>query len=185
MPLSIFTWDDFINIPERDCAHPSIYLLTLLIEGGSLMTTALSIKHPLFRQTVGFDRFNDLFETLAAEPKNSYPPYDIVKVSEDTYHITLAVAGFSEENIDITVEKDTLIISASHAQPKTDSESVDAESVYLHRGIAKRNFAQKFRLADHMKVTQADMQNGLLTVTLVREIPEEKKPQQIQINSLN
>ena len=149
------------------------------------MTTALSIKHPLFRQTVGFDRFNDIFETLAAEPKSSYPPYDIVKVSEDTYHITLAVAGFSEENIDITVEKDTLVISAAHAQADAENAQHSTESVYLHRGIAKRNFAQKFRLADHMKVTQADMQNGLLTVTLVREVPEEKKPQQIKINSLN
>ena len=152
------------------------------------MTTALSIKHPLFRQTVGFDRFNDLFETLASEPKTSYPPYDIVKVSDDTYHITLAIAGFTEDNIDITVENDTLIISASHATQsnrEAGEEATASESVYLHRGIAKRNFAQKFRLADHMKVTSADMKNGLLTVTLVREIPEEKKPQQIKINTVN
>ena len=148
------------------------------------MTNALSLS-PLFRQTVGFDRFNDLFETVAAENnhKPSFPPYDIVKVSEHDYHITMAIAGYDESDITITVENDTLTVAAAHDSQHQEDEST--ELVYLHRGIAKRNFSQKFRLADHMKVTGADMTNGLLTVSVTREIPEEKKPQTIQINSKN
>lgn len=148
------------------------------------MTNALSLS-PLFRQTVGFDRFNELFETVAADNnhKPSFPPYDIVKVSENDYHITMAIAGYDKNDITITVENDTLTVAATHDSQKQEGEN--AELVYLHRGIAKRNFSQNFRLADHMKVTGADMTNGLLTVHVTREIPEEKKPQQIQINSKN
>lgn len=145
------------------------------------MSTALSLS-PLFRQSVGFDRFNDLFETLS-EPQNkpSFPPYDIVKVTENDYQITMAIAGYDESDITITRENDTLTIAASHDNEKLEAEQVNKE--YLHRGIAKRNFSQKFRLADHMKVTGADMRNGLLTIHINREIPEEKKPQQISINA--
>ncbi|NRB37211.1 MAG: Hsp20 family protein [Pseudomonadales bacterium] len=153
------------------------------------MTTAQtiklsSIKHPLFRQTIGFDRFNELFETLATEPqhKSSFPPYDIIKMSDNDYHITMAVAGFSEADINITVENETLTISCTHADKKQAENTANNEVVYLHRGIAKRHFSQKFRLDDHMKVSAATMENGLLTLQLHREIPEEMKPQQIQIN---
>lgn len=145
------------------------------------MSAALSLS-PLFRQSVGFDRFNDLFETLS-EPqhKPSFPPYDIVKVTENDYQITMAVAGYDESDISITLENETLTIAASHDNEKL--EATHATREYLHRGIAKRNFSQKFRLADHMKVKDADMQNGLLTINISREIPEEKKPQKISINS--
>jgi len=145
------------------------------------MSTALSLS-PLFRQSVGFDRFNDLFETLS-EPQNksSFPPYDIVKVTENDYQITMAIAGYDKSDISITLENETLTIAASHDNEKLEKEHAKRE--YLHRGIAKRNFSQKFRLADHMKVKGADMMNGLLTININREIPEEKKPQKIMINT--
>lgn len=135
---------------------------------------------PLMRQTVGFDRFNDLFETLLSDKEDrfeAYPPYNIEKVDEDGYRVTVAVAGFGEEDINIVVQDDRLVISASRMDKKED----EGRS-YLHRGIAQRSFERTFRLADHIKVVDAAMENGLLTVSLVREIPEEKKPRMIPIN---
>ncbi len=134
---------------------------------------------PLMRQTVGFDRFNDLFESLMndkPERFETYPPYNIEKTGEDAYRITLAVAGFSEKDLDITVHDDTLVVSG-----KTE-KSEESSGEYLHRGIATRAFERSFRLADHIKVEQASMDNGLLTIALVREVPEEKKPRMIPIN---
>ncbi len=135
---------------------------------------------PLMRQSVGFDRFNDLFETLLNDKEDrfeSYPPYNIEKNENDEYLITVAVAGFSEEDINIIVQDDRLSISASHS----DKEKT-AEKSFLHRGIATRSFERSFRLADHIRVVDATMENGLLTVALVREVPEEKKPRMIPIN---
>jgi molecular chaperone IbpA len=155
-------------------------MLTLLNTGGLIMATALSLS-PLFRQSVGFDRFNDLFETLNADNdhKNVYPPYDIIKNGENQYQIVMAVAGFQEADITITLENDTLKVSGK-------SEPTPEEStVYLHRGIARRAFERSYRLADHMKVQNASLTNGLLSITIEREIPAEKKPQVIAINSAN
>ena len=135
---------------------------------------------PLMRQSVGFDRFNDLFETLLNDKEDrfeSYPPYNIEKNENDEYLITVAVAGFSEEDINIIVQDDRLSISASH----TDKEA-KKEKNFLHRGIATRSFERTFRLADHIRVVDASLDNGLLSVSLVREIPEEKKPRMIPIN---
>ena len=144
------------------------------------MATALSLS-PIFRQSVGFDRFNDLFDALAEqEPRNSFPPYDIVKTGEHSYQIVMAIAGYAENDIDISVEKDTLKVSAAQGT----SEQTDVQ--YIHRGIAKRNFERSFRLADHMKVETANLDNGLLTISLYREVPEEQKLRKIEINqSLN
>jgi len=146
------------------------------------MATALSLS-PLFRQSVGFDRFNDLFETLAAETPNktSFPPYDIVKNGEDNYEISMAVAGFAQNEIAITLENDTLSVKGQHTE-QSSKEETENDKQYLYRGIAKRNFERSFRLADNMKVKNASMENGLLKVSLQREIPEEKKPQLIAIN---
>lgn len=143
------------------------------------MATALSLT-PLFRQTVGFDRFNDLFEALNAESdiKNAFPPYDIVKTGENHYRIVMAIAGYSEQDIHITLDKDTLKITG-----KIENETENDNTVYLHRGIAKRSFERNFRLADHMRVEHAELTNGLLVVSLFREIPEEKKPQMIPIRT--
>ena len=137
---------------------------------------------PLMRQTVGFDRFNDLFETLLNDKEDRFescPPYNIEKSEDDEYLITVAVAGFSEEDINIVVQDDRLTISAS----RTQKEQGEKKS-YLHRGIATRNFDRVFRLADHIRVVDATLDNGLLSVSLVREVPEEKKPRMIPINGV-
>ena len=136
---------------------------------------------PLMRQTVGFDRFNDLFESLLSDSADkhfeAYPPYNIEKLGEDEYRITLAVAGFGEKDLDIMVENDRLTVSG-----KQEPRGEEQEKTYLHRGIAARNFERVFRLADHIRVESADLSDGLLTIGLVREIPEEKKPRMIPIS---
>lgn len=134
---------------------------------------------PLMRQTIGFDRFNDLFETMLNESSDksfeAYPPYNIEKLGDDNYRITIAVAGFKEADLDITLEHDRLTVSGAMGDNRDDVE-------YLHRGIATRNFQRTFRLADHILVESADLSDGLLTIDLQREIPEEKKPRMIPIN---
>ncbi len=140
------------------------------------MATALSLS-PLFRQSVGFDRFNDLFDAMAEqEPRNSFPPYDIIKTGEHSYQIVMAIAGYAEGDLDISLEKETLKVFATQGT----SEQNDVQ--YIHRGIAKRNFERTFRLADHMKVEAAKLDNGLLTISLYREVPEEQKLRKIEIN---
>lgn len=132
---------------------------------------------PLFRNTVGFDRFNDLFESLASseELSNGYPPYNIEKHGEDRYGITMAVAGFTEKDLNITSERDRLTVTG-----RIDSRN-EEDVEFLYRGIATRAFERVFRLADYMKVTGAQIKDGLLRIELVREIPEEQKPRTIQI----
>ena len=141
--------------------------------------TALSLS-PLFRSTIGFDKFDELFESvLNAEEttSTSYPPYNIERKGEDDYTITMAIAGFGEEDITIQTQNNELIVSG-----KIEEKSEDTDTEYLHKGIATRAFERSFKLADHMIVTDADLSNGLLKVNLVREIPEEKKPRLISIN---
>jgi molecular chaperone IbpA len=132
---------------------------------------------PLFRSTIGFDRLNDLFETAMREdPSSSYPPYNIEKLGENEYRILMAVAGFAQDDINITVQKNLLTVSArGHEAPKNVT--------YLYKGIGNRSFERKFSLADHMKVAGANLENGLLSIELIREIPEEVKPKQIVINA--
>lgn len=143
------------------------------------MTTTLSLT-PLFRSTVGFDRFNDLFQSLMQgdEGANGYPPYNIEKRGEGRYGITMAVAGFTENDLNITVERDSVIVSGR-------IENRDDEVEYLYHGIAARPFERTFRLADYMKVTGAEIRNGLLRIDLVREVPEEQKPRTIHIRGAN
>ncbi len=136
---------------------------------------------PLMSKSVGFDRFNDLFESLLDdrdEGSFTYPPYNIEKVGDDDYRIVMAVAGFGEDDLNITAQDDKLIVTG-HIQEK-DKESQD--STYLHRGIATRAFERTFRLADHIKIQGADLKDGLLTISLQREIPDEKKPRMIPIS---
>lgn len=130
---------------------------------------------PLYRSTVGFDQLATLLDTVtkdAAEP--GYPPYNIELIGEAAYRITMAVAGFSEKELSIETKQNELTISG-------DREQKDETNKYLHRGIAARSFERRFQLADHVKVTGADLENGLLNVDLVREIPEEMRPRQITI----
>jgi molecular chaperone IbpA len=133
---------------------------------------------PLFRSTIGFDRLARLVDSAArfdtATP--AYPPYNIESTGEDSYRLTMAVAGFARDEIDITVEKNSLVISG-----KAQKEDEETQGRFLHRGIARRAFERRFSLADHIKVNGASLDNGLLHVDLVREVPEEAKPRQIKI----
>jgi molecular chaperone IbpA len=139
------------------------------------MRTNLNFS-PLFRSTIGFDRVFDLLENASRmQSFDSWPPYDIVRTTEDSYRITMAVAGFSEDELSITHEPNLLVVSGN----KPDEDGGD----YLHRGIPGRSFERRFELADHVKVTNADLANGLLTISLVRELPEEMKPRRIQIRT--
>ncbi len=133
---------------------------------------------PLFRSTVGFDRMTQLMDAAMTRPEqvDGYPPYNIEKQGDDKYRITLAVAGFGPDDIDITVKETSLVVSA---KSETDSN----ERTYLHRGIAGRAFERSFQLADHLVVKDADMENGLLHVDLERIVPEELKPRRIEISS--
>ncbi len=145
------------------------------------MTNLLSFS-PLMRNSVGFDRFNDLFESLIEGTEDrfdAYPPYNIEKLGEDEYRIVMAVAGFTENDLNITAHGDALLINGRIEERDENNSS------YLHRGIATRAFQRSFRLADYIKVTGAEMKNGLLTINLIREVPEGKKPRMIQINTFD
>ena len=131
---------------------------------------------PLYRSSIGFDRFNDLFESALAGDTVSYPPYNVIKKSDDEYRIEIAAAGMTESDLDLQVEKDVLTIASAKRETSDDTQ-------YLHRGIAGRAFQRRFELADHVKVNSARLDNGLLTIELVREIPEERRPRRIQIGS--
>ena len=132
---------------------------------------------PLYRSTVGFDRVFDLLDRATrVEPMTNWPPYNIEKTGEDQYRITMALAGFSPEDIELVQKENTLFVSG---QKHLESEGVDV----LHRGIATRTFKQSFDVADHVKVTAASLQNGLLTIDLKREIPEALKPRRIELTS--
>ena len=132
---------------------------------------------PLYRSSIGFDRFGALLDSaLRTEHKpTGYPHYDIQVLDENSYAITLAVAGFDQSELDIQTEKNLLTVKGNKDNPEQQSN-------YLHRGIANRSFERKFNLADHVEVTAAELKNGLLTIQLLREIPEAMKPKSIVIN---
>jgi molecular chaperone IbpA len=131
---------------------------------------------PLYRSAIGFDRLAQLFDEAArTDAQPSYPPYNIELVSEDKYRIVMALAGFDRSELDIETENDTLKVVGR-------KQKDDAKRTFLHRGIAARDFEQRFRLADHVKVVSAKFDNGLLSIELVREIPEALKPRKIEIN---
>ena len=134
--------------------------------------------NPLLRSSIGFDRFGRLFEQMGRmdDGAPTYPPYNIEKSGEDDYRISMAVAGFSQDEIELTVKENMLIVKAD-AMPEKDG------ATYLHRGIAGRGFERRFELADTIKVVGADLQNGLLHIDLVREVPEHKKPRKIAIGT--
>ena len=137
---------------------------------------------PLFRSTVGFDRFDEVFDSVfgAAPNPTGYPPYNIEKGADDTYRIVMAVAGFKDEEIDVTVENGTLTVQGKTEKVEQSTEA-QPQVVFLHRGIAARNFERRFALADYIQVAGAKLENGLLTIDLVREVPEAAKPRRIAI----
>jgi len=131
---------------------------------------------PFYRASVGFDRVFDLLDSVAGQAgSNGYPPYNIEKAGENAYKIVMAVAGFAESELNVSQKENELLVSG---QAAANGEN---EKQYLYRGIAGRNFERRFQLADHVKVVSAKLTNGLLTIELQREIPEEKKPRTISI----
>jgi molecular chaperone IbpA len=135
---------------------------------------------PLLRATVGFDRMVNMLDTATRldESAPSYPPYNIEKTGEDNYRIVMAVAGFGEADIEVTAKENNLVIAGKKGKAETVAER------YLHRGIATRAFERRFDLADHIRVTGARLENGLLHVELVRELPEAMKPRSIAIETV-
>ncbi len=135
---------------------------------------------PLFRHSVGFDRFDDLINNaLRADQSGGYPPYDIMRDADGRYRIVMAVAGFREPELNITVQENELRVSGRVEVAANDEEG----RTWLHRGIARRAFERTFRLADHVRVTGAALKDGLLTVHLEQLVPEEAKPQMVPIQS--
>lgn len=134
---------------------------------------------PLYRSAIGFDRLAQLFDDAQrTESAPSYPPYNIELIAEDKYCISMAVAGFDRSELEIESERDTLKITGR-------KQKEDAPRNFLHRGIAARDFEHRFRLADHVKVVSARLDNGLLNIELIREIPEVYKPRRILIDGDN
>lgn len=133
---------------------------------------------PLFRSMIGFDRLSNALETAYRSEPGGYPPYNIEVSGENDYRITMAVAGFSEKDLSIEVKENILTVSGGRTE-----ESDQPETRYLYRGIANRSFERKFQLADYVRVVDARLENGLLHVSLRREIPEAMKPRQIEIRS--
>ena len=133
---------------------------------------------PLYRSTIGFDRIGSLLDTLNAFEGDApaYPPYNIERVGENDYRICMAVAGFSDSDLDIEVKEHTLTI---RGERRVEQEN----STYLHRGIAGRSFERRFQLADYVVVKGAELENGLLHVDLVRELPEAMKPRSVEITT--
>ena len=131
---------------------------------------------PLYRATVGFDQMADLMDRVLANDVQSqtYPPYNIEKTAEDAYRISIAVAGFADQDLNVEVKEKALVVSARKAEE-------DEERSYMHRGIATRAFERRFHLADHVKVVGASHENGMLHIDLEREIPEALKPRRIEI----
>ncbi|MGB0937312.1 MAG: Hsp20 family protein [Colwellia sp.] len=134
---------------------------------------------PLSRSFIGFDHLAGLIEQASRnEKQSSYPPYNIELIKDDQYRITMAIAGFSEEDLEIESENNSLVIIGT----KSDASDKAAPRKFIHQGIAERNFERKFQLGEHVKVVGAFMENGLLNIDLQREIPEKLKPRKIAIN---
>ena len=131
---------------------------------------------PLFRSTVGFDQLDKLLDSALRDSarENSYPPYNIAKLGQDKYRITMAVAGFAEEDLDITAHENMPIVKGQIAKADQNVE-------FLHRGIAQRAFEHRFQLADHVRVDGASLERGLLSIELRREVPDAMKPRKVQI----
>ncbi|MBT5230001.1 MAG: Hsp20 family protein [Methylococcales bacterium] len=135
---------------------------------------------PLYRSSIGFDRVASMMNNAARREQTqpNYPPYNIELLSENQYRITMAIAGFNDNDIDIELEKNTLTITGKQPEPTEEKN-------YLHHGIAGRSFERQFQLAEHVKVAQASLENGLLHIEMVREIPETLKAKKIAINTTN
>lgn len=135
---------------------------------------------PLYRSTVGFDRLARMLDEASSFEAPTYPPYNIERLSEDEYRITMAVAGFGPADINIEVKGNALTVSGK----KPEQKPAEAKTEFLHQGIAARAFERRFQVADHVQVQGADMENGLLHISLKREVPESLKPRSIPVNGV-
>ena len=129
---------------------------------------------PLYRSAIGFDRLATLIESAASNGNAGYPPYNIEQLGDSDYRISMAVAGFTQEELELSFQENLLTVKGS--------KQADTERNYLYQGIAERGFERRFQLADYVRVTGADLKNGLLHIDLVREVPEAMKPRKIEIN---
>ncbi|AYK16497.1 MULTISPECIES: Hsp20 family protein [Aeromonas] len=129
---------------------------------------------PLYRSAIGFDRLANLIESAASNGNAGYPPYNIEQLGDNDYRISMAVAGFTQEELELSFQENLLTVKGN--------KQVDTERNYLYQGIAERGFERRFQLADYVRVKGADLKNGLLHIELVREVPEAMKPRKIEIN---
>ena len=129
---------------------------------------------PLYRSAIGFDRLANLIESAASNGNAGYPPYNIEQLGDSDYRISMAVAGFTQEELELSFQENLLTVKGS--------KQADTERNYLYQGIAERGFERRFQLADYVRVRGADLKNGLLHIDLVREVPEAMKPRKIEIN---
>jgi molecular chaperone IbpA len=154
----------------------ALLISMLLTEDVAMRTMNLD---PFWRTSIGFDRLFDLMdESLRFEPEDQYPPCNIVRTGENAYRISLAVAGFKPEQVNVTLHQNTLIVSAT-----ANEKREQAKSEYLYRGIAGRSFERRFNLADYVVVKSASLDDGLLQIELERELPEAMKPRRIEIQT--
>jgi molecular chaperone IbpA len=164
------------NTAAAKSGHINLNIL-LNFEDMTMRTIDLS---PLYRSFIGSDHLASLIDAASrAEKQSTYPPYNIELLGDDKYRVTMAIAGFSKDDVSIQVEENTLTITGT----KKAEEKENKERKFLHKGISERNFERKFQLGDHVKVLAADMENGLLHIDMERVIPEAKKPRQIEIGS--
>ena len=148
------------------------------------MTKTLTLRSfdipTLTKFGIGFDNmFDELMRVSAQQSSTNYPPYDIVQINEDEYMISMAVAGFGHDNLTVTKDKKFLIIEGKHSRETVEHE--DATTKYLHKGISERSFRREFQLADHVEISNAHLELGILSVYLKREVPEDAKPKTIAI----
>jgi molecular chaperone IbpA len=148
------------------------------------MTKTLTLRSfdipALTKFGIGFDNmFDELMRVSAQQSSTNYPPYDIVQINEDEYMIAVAVAGFGHDNLTVTKDKKFLIIEGKHSRETVENE--DSTAKYLHKGISERSFRREFQLADHVEITGAHLELGILSIHLKREVPEEQKPKTIAI----
>jgi molecular chaperone IbpA len=129
---------------------------------------------------IGFDNlFDDLMRVNAQQSNNNYPPYNIVQINDDEYMISIAVAGFGHDNLSVTKDKNFLIVEGTHAAETVENN--DSTAVFLHKGISERSFRREFQLADHVEISNAHLELGILSIHLRREVPEDAKPKTIAI----
>jgi molecular chaperone IbpA len=152
------------------------------------MTKTLTLRSfdipTLTKFGIGFDNmFDELMRVSAQQSSTNYPPYDIVQINEDEYMISMAVAGFGHDNLTVTKDKKFLIVEGKHSRETVENE--DATTKYLHKGISERSFRREFQLADHVEISNAHLELGILSVHLKREVPEDAKPKSIAITYTN